>query len=376
MSGLQENPIRLGMVGGGAGAFIGEVHRMAARLDGAYRLLAGALSSRTEVAQSSGAALGLEPDRCYIDFQDMARREASRADGIEAVAIVTPNHMHFGPAKAFLEAGIHVICDKPMTAHLHEAQELTQIADASGARFLLTHTYSGYPLVRQARQMVEAGELGPLRLVQVEYAQDWLTKPADPDNKQAAWRGDPSKSGKGGAIADIGTHAYHLARYITGLPLAELSAQLRTFVAGRQVDDHAQVSLRFEGGVLGTLWASQVAVGSENGLKIRVVGEDASIEWHQENPNQMVLSRFGQPRQILTRGGAAVPQPVRVPAGHPEGYLEAFATLYTDFARAIRGEVGAETLLPQLLDGLEGMRFIETCLQSSAANGAWQALVD
>ncbi len=360
-------PIRLGMVGGGTGAFIGQVHRYAARLDRAYELIAGALSSRPDVALSSGAALGLAPDRCYTDFTEMARAEAAREDGIEAVAIVTPNHMHFAPAKAFLEAGIHVICDKPMTAHLHEAEELTRIAQSSGAKFLLTQTYSGYPLVRQARQMVAEGKLGAIRLVQVEYAQDWLARPADPDNKQAAWRSDPARSGRGGAIADIGTHAYHLARYITGLPVTQIAAQLNTFVPGRLVDDHAQATLRFEGGAMGTLWASQVAVGSENGLKIRIVGEDASLEWQQENPNQMAYARLGEARQIITRGGSDV----RIPPGHPEGYLEAFATLYTDFARAIRGQSGADALLPQLPDGLEGMQFIDACLRSSDNDGAW-----
>lgn len=377
MDEMVRDPIRLGMVGGGTGAFIGQVHRIAARIDGAYRLVAGALSSRPEVARESGAALGFAPDRVYTDFYEMAREEAIRPDGIEAVAIVTPNHLHFEPARAFLDAGIHVICDKPMTTRLEDAVALARIARDSSARFLLTHTYSGYPLVREARKLVAEGVLGRLRLVQVEYMQDWLARPADPDNRQAAWRGDPAKAGAGGAIGDIGTHAFHLARYITQLPVTELSAQLHTFVPGRQVDDHAQISLRFEGGALGTVCASQVVVGCENGLKIRVVGEEATLEWQQESPNHLWLSPFGGHRQLITRGGpvpAGSPQPVRVPPGHPEGYLEAFASLYCDFAALLRGRSDAGAWLPGIEDGLEGVRFIDTCVRSSAGNGAWRAM--
>jgi predicted dehydrogenase len=373
-------PLRLGMVGGGTGAFIGYVHRIAARLDGDYHLLAGALSSRAEVARESGRNLGLAEDRIYTSYEDMARAEAAREDGIEVVAIVTPNHMHVGPAKAFLEAGIHVICDKPLASTLEDAQALAKVQPKNGAKFLLTHNYTGYPLIRQAREMVASGRLGTIRIVQAEYPQDWLTEPTDEDNKQAAWRTDPARSGMGGAIGDIGTHAYNLARFVTGLETEALSADLTAFVPGRKVDDNVNILLRFKGGARGMLWASQVAVGCENGLQLRVYGDKGGLEWRQDNPNYMWFTEFGQPKQLLTRGGAisgnaASAMNVRVPSGHPEGYLEAFATLYTQFAAILRGE-GAEYegLLPSLADGVEGMQFIAAAYASSNADGRWTKL--
>ncbi|WIJ23449.1 Gfo/Idh/MocA family protein [Devosia sp. RR2S18] len=372
--------IRLGMVGGGTGAFIGYVHRIAARIDGDYDLVAGALSSRPEVAKESGKNLGLAEDRTYTSYEEMARAEAERPDGIEAVAIVTPNHMHFGPAKAFLEAGIHVICDKPITSTLEDARKLATIQPKNGAKFLLTHNYTGYPLVRQARQMVESGLLGKIRVVQVEYPQDWLTEPTDDDNKQAAWRTDPARSGAGGAIGDIGTHAYNLARFVTGLKTDAVSADLTSFVPGRQLDDNVHIMLRFGGGAKGMLWASQVAVGCENGLQLRVYGEKAGLEWRQDNPNYMWFTEFGKPKQLLTRGGSISVPPaasmnVRIPSGHPEGYLEAFATLYSQFAAVIRGEGGDfEGLLPSMADGIEGMEFIMASVQSSKNDGKWTNL--
>ena len=257
--------IRLGMVGGGTGAFIGCVHRIASRLDGDYELVAGALSSRPATARESGRNLGLAPDRIYTDYEVMARKEAARPDGIQAVSIVTPNHMHFGPARAFLEAGIHVICDKPLTSSIEDARALKAIKPANGAKFLLTHNYTGYPLIRQARQMVRDGMLGKIRVVQAEYPQDWLTN--EVSNKQADWRTDPKRSGAGGAIGDIGTHAYNLLRFVTGLRTSAVSADLQSFVKGRKLDDNVHVMLRFSGGARGMLWASQVAVGSENGLE-------------------------------------------------------------------------------------------------------------
>ncbi|HVW93507.1 MAG TPA: Gfo/Idh/MocA family oxidoreductase [Devosia sp.] len=371
--------IRLGMVGGGTGAFIGYVHRIAARLDGDYDLVAGALSSRPDVARESGRNIGLADDRIYTSYEEMARAEAARPDGIEAVSIVTPNNVHFGPAKTFLEAGIHVICDKPLTSTLDDARALAAIKPKNGAKFLLTHNYTGYPLIRQARELVKSGALGQLRIVQVEYPQDWLTEPADPNNKQAAWRTDPNQSGAGGAIGDIGTHAYNLARFVSGLKTEALAADLTTFVKGRQLDDNVQILLRFEGGARGMLWASQVAVGNENGLKLRLYGDKGGLEWGQENPNQMWFSEFGKPRQRLTRGGsiasgaaAAPAMNIRVPAGHPEGYLEGFATLYAQFAEVIRGN-GApyEGLLPTLADGVEGMTFIAAAVKSSRENSRW-----
>ena len=375
-----KRPIRLGMVGGGTGAFIGYVHRIASRLDGDYQLVAGALSSRAEVAKESGKNLGLAEDRIYTDFSEMAQAEAAREDGIEAVAIVTPNHMHFAPAKAFLEAGIHVICDKPLTASIEDAYALEKVQPKNGAKFLLTHNYTGFPLIRQARELVETGVLGKIRVVQVEYPQDWLAEPTDDDNKQAAWRTDPSKSGAGGCIGDIGTHAFNLARFVTGLKTEAISADLDAFVPGRKLDDNVNMMLRFEGGAKGMLWASQVAVGCENGLQLRVYGEKAGIEWRQDNPNYMWFTEFGKPKQLLTRGGAidgsaASAMGVRIPAGHPEGYLEAFATLYSQFAAVIRGEGDAyQTLLPTLSDGVEGMEFIMAAVKSSQDDARWTKL--
>ena len=371
--------LRLGMVGGGQGAFIGGVHRIAARLDGQWDLVAGALSSDAARAHASAAELGIAADRSYASFEAMAQAEATRDDGIDAVAIVTPNHMHAGPAVAFLKAGIHVICDKPLAATMEQAQEIAQAAETSGALFFLTHNYTAYPLIRQARQMVAEGALGDIRVVQVEYAQDWLTEPAD--NKQADWRTDPARSGAGGCVGDIGTHAYNLACFVTGLKADSLAADLQAFVEGRQVDDNVHVMLRFAGGARGMLWASQVAVGNENGLRLRVHGTRGGIEWAQENPNQMTYTRFGEPKQILTRGGAGANAaglaPTRIPPGHPEGYLEGFATLYSEAAEAIRiakNATGQATLVPGIEDGLAGMRFIAGCIASSRNNAAWVPL--
>ncbi|HAT88119.1 MAG TPA: oxidoreductase [Rhizobiales bacterium] len=367
-------PIRLGMVGGGQGAFIGAVHRIASRMDGQYQLVAGALSSNPDRARASGEELGFEPDRIYTDFNEMADKEANRPDGIEAVAIVTPNHMHFAPVKAFLEAGIHVICDKPLTATLEEAQALAQIKPANNARFLLTHNYTGYPMIRLAREMVAVGKIGKIRLVQVEYLQDWLAE--DVSNKQADWRTDPACSGAGGAIGDIGTHAYNLLRFVTDLIPAQISAELDNFVPGRKLDDNAHMMLRFEGGAKGMLWASQVATGCENDLSIRIYGDKGGLEWSQKDCNSLWFTELDQPRQQLRRGGPApidFEWPIRVPPGHPEGYLEAFANLYQDFARILYGEQGY-TVVPGMSDGLEGLIFIQAAVRSSQNNGIWQDL--
>ncbi|SEQ57873.1 Predicted dehydrogenase [Devosia sp. YR412] len=374
--------IRLGMVGGGTGAFIGYVHRVASRLDGDYELVAGALSSRPEVAKESGRNLGLAEDRIYTSYEDMARAEAARPDGIEAVSIVTPNHMHYGPAKAFLEAGIHVICDKPITSTIEDARKLAEIKPKNGAKFLLTHNYTGYPLIRQARELVESGALGKIRVVQAEYPQDWLAEPVEQAGNApgAEWRTDPARSGAGGAIGDIGTHAYNLLRFVTGLKTDSVSADLTSFVPGRRLDDNVHIMLRFDGGAKGMLWASQVAVGSENGLQLRIYGEKAGLEWRQDNPNYMWFTEFGKPKQLLTRGGSITGSPastmnVRIPSGHPEGYLEAFATLYSQFAAVIRGEGKAyEGLLPSLADGVEGMQFILASVKSSQDDGKWTKL--
>lgn len=372
-------PLRLGMVGGGSGAFIGAVHRIAARLDGEYTLIAGALSSTPEKSRASGEALGLS--RVYDDYLAMAKGEARRKDGIEAVAIVTPNHMHAGPAIEFLKRGIHVICDKPLTATMAEAKKLAAAAAKADALFVLTHNYTGYPMIRQARAMVAAGEIGRVRLVQVEYVQDWLTEAAEKSgSKQAEWRTDPERSGAGGATGDIGTHAYNLACFVSGLTPEALAADLSIFVPGRALDDNAHVLLRFEGGARGMLWASQVAPGNENGLRLRVYGDKGGLEWAQEDPNYLWFTPFGEPRRRITRNGAgAGPEAGRVsriPPGHPEGYLEGFANIYAEAARAIRAHKAGEkvpdgVLYPTLADGLAGMRFVEACVQSSRRNAGW-----
>lgn len=374
-------PISLGMVGGGQGAFIGGVHRIAARLDGAFRLVAGALSSDPARAQASGVDLGLDPARIYDSFSQMAVREARRRDGIRAVAIVTPNHMHAAPAIKFLKRGIHVICDKPLTATMAEARKLAKVAAEAQALFILTHNYTGYPMVRQARAMVAQGDLGRIRLVQVEYAQDWLTQAVD--SKQAEWRTDPVRSGLGGALGDIGTHAYNLAGFVAGMEPEAIAADLSSFVPGRVLDDNAHVMLRYAGGAKGMLWASQVAPGHENGLRLRIYGDKGGLEWAQEEPNRLWFTRYGEPKQLLTRGGAgAMPEAARVsrvPGGHPEGYLEGFANIYTEAAAAIRafdaGQPAPEgVIFPTLQDGLNGMRFVEACVQSSGRNAAWVRL--
>ena len=380
--------IRLGMVGGGQGAFIGGVHRMAARLDDRFVLVAGALSSTPEKSAASAAEIGLDPARSYGSYEEMATAEKARADGIEAVAIVTPNHMHFPVAKTFLEAGFHVICDKPMTTTLAEARELAEIATASSKVFVLTHNYTGYPMIRQARAMVAAGDLGAIRMIVAEYAQDWLaTRAEDTGSKQAGWRVDPAKAGAGGAIGDIGTHAHNLACFVTGLRVETLSADLSSFVDGRRLDDNASMLLRFEprnGKVAkGMLWASQVAVGNENGLTLRVYGETGGLEWGQEEPNKLWHTPLGEPKRLLTRNGAgagpAATAVSRIPAGHPEGYLEGFATIYAEAAELIRAnDAGAGApegiALPSIEDGVDGLAFIEACVKSSKEDGAWVRL--
>jgi predicted dehydrogenase len=380
-SGERTPKIRLGMVGGGAGAFIGAVHRMAARLDDQYDLVAGALSSTPEKSVASGRELGLDPERCYGSYEEMAEKEAARPDGIEAVSIVTPNHVHFPAAKAFLERGIHVICDKPLTSNLEDAKALKAVADKAKALFILTHNYTGYPMVRHARELVRSGELGDLRLVQMEYPQDWLAEPVEQTGqKQAAWRTDPAQSGVGGSTGDIGTHAYNLGSFISGLELDELAADVHTFVEGRRLDDNAHVMLRFKGGAKGLLWCSQVATGNENGLKVRIYGTKAGIEWTQADPNYLWFTRLGEPKQLITRGGAgpnsAAARVTRIPSGHPEGYLEAFATIYTEAAHAINAaKVGAAVdpavLYPTVDDGVKGVAFVTACIESGKKNGGW-----
>jgi predicted dehydrogenase len=374
--------LRLGMVGGGKGAFIGAVHRLAARMDDQFVFVAGALSSEPARSRASGRELGLARDRIYTDFREMAKKEAAREDGIDAVSIVTPNHVHIPAAMAFVEAGIHVICDKPLAHNLKEAMALQKLlAKNRGVIFALTHNYSGYPMIRQAKAMVAEGILGDIRLVQGEYPQDWLTNPIElTGQKQAAWRTDPKQTGAGGCIGDIGTHTYQLMTYVSGLRASELAADLTTFVKGRKVDDNANVMLRFKGGGRGMIWASQVAPGNENGLKLRVYGTKGGLEWTQADPNYLWYTPFGEPKRLITRGGAgsdaAAARVTRVPPGHPEGYLEGFANIYTEVARAInarkeRRKLEDDVQFPGIADGVAGMAFIEACVNSSDRNSRW-----
>jgi predicted dehydrogenase len=311
----------------------------------------------------------------------MAQAEAARDDGIEAVSIVTPNHVHYAAAKAFLDVGIHVICDKPLTSTLEDAKKLVAVAEASDALFILTHNYTGYPMTRQAREMVQSGAIGKVRVVQVEYAQDWLT--VEQDFKQAEWRTDPARSGAGGSTGDIGTHAYNLACFVSGLEVHSLAADLDAFVPGRQVDDNAHVMLRFSNGAKGMLWSSQVAPGNENALKLRVYGETGGLEWAQEDPNYLWYTPFGEPKRLITRNGSGAGEAAarlsRTPPGHPEGYLEGFANIYSEAAAAIIAardgkQPDAQVLYPSVQDGLKGVQFIDACVRSSARNAAWIAL--
>ena len=371
--------IRLGMVGGGKDAFIGAVHRIASRLDDHFELVAGALSSTPEKSRASGEALSIP--RVYDDFKAMAIREARLKNGIEAVSIVTPNHVHYAVAREFLKRGIHVICDKPLTSNLPDAKKLVKAAEASGAIFVLTHNYTGYPMVRQARQMVTNGDIGKIRVVQVEYPQDWLS--VEQDFKQAEWRTDPARSGAGGSTGDIGTHAFNLACFITGLEVESLAADIQAFVPGRLVDDNAHVMLRFHGGARGMLWSSQVAPGNENALRIRVYGETGGLEWAQEDPNYLWHTPFNEPKRLITRNGAgsddASARMSRIPPGHPEGYLEGFANIYSEAAAAIiasrHGKKPLESVIyPTVYDGLKGVQFVSACVTSSKRNAAWVRL--
>lgn len=373
--------IRLGMVGGGRDAFIGGVHRIAARIDDRYELVAGAFSSTPEKSKASAADLGVAPNRAYGDYKEMAKREARLKDGIEAVAIVTPNHMHFPVAREFLKRGIHVICDKPLTATLADAHKLAKAARSADALFVLTHNYTGYPMVRQARDMVAKGELGAIRLVQVEYAQDWLSERIEETGqKQAGWRTDPARSGLGGSTGDIGTHAFNLASFVSGLELESLCADLDSFVEGRQLDDNGHVLMRFAGGAKGMLWCSQVAPGNENALKLRIYGEKGGLEWAQEEPNRLWHTSLGEPKRLLTRGGAGATEAAarvsRIPGGHPEGYLEGFANVYTEAAEAIAARrdgrpVPEEVMFPGIEDGVAGVAFVAACVESSKRGGRW-----
>jgi predicted dehydrogenase len=373
-----KRPLRLGMVGGGQGAYIGNIHRIASRQDGAWQLVAGAFDADAARGHSFAASEGLNPSRSYDDYKAMIAGELAREDRIDAVAICTPNFTHFPISKAFLEAGFDVICEKPLTATLEDAVALEKLVRESGRFMGVTYTYSGYPMVHHARHMVAAGDLGKIRTVQVEYPLEWMATAIEAEgNAQAAWRTDPKKNGRGGSIGDIGTHAYHLAGFVSGLKLESLTADLATFVAGRALDDNAHVMLRYEGGARGLLWSSQVALGSSNGVRLRVFGEKASLTWFQEQPNELVHARLNGRTEIIKRGADDLSQAAkartRTPPGHPEGYLEAFANLYAGFAEAIRaGREGREPTaigsdIPTAYDGLKGVAFVDAVVDSAEA---------
>ncbi len=376
--------IKLGMVGGGEGAFIGEVHRIAARMDERFHLCAGALCSDPERSLKSALDLGLPEDRSYSDYKEMAISESQRDDGINFVSIVTPNHLHHPIAKAFLEVGINVICDKPMTMNSEEAQELIDISESSDLIFAVTYNYSGYPLIREAREIIKKGDLGSIRIIKVEYIQDWLTEPIEnTGQKQASWRVDPKKSGIGGSIGDIGTHAFHLAHFVTQQLPNKISADLSCFVEGRELDDNAHILMRYESGAKGMIWSSQVAPGNENNLKIQVYGEKGGLIWQQENPNELILNLLNQPSRRLTRGSSFVGDQsarlTRIPAGHPEGYLEGFANIYREvadeFSAKISGKpISKDILYPTSKEGLYGVSFIEAAIESNSKDSVWTDL--
>ena len=381
--------IRYGMVGGGRGAFIGAVHRIAAAMDQQIELVCGAFSSDPKRSRASGKDLFLPARRCYGSYQEMIEREAKLPPGerMDFVSIVTPNHLHFPPAKLALEHGFHVLSDKPATFNLAEAKALQKLVKQSKLLYGLTHNYTGYPLVKQAREMVAAGQLGKLRKVVVEYPLGWLaTRLEESGQKQAAWRTDPKRSGAAGCIGDIGTHAENLAEYITGLQISELAADLTAFVKGRKLDDDGNVLLRFKGGAKGVLHSSQISVGEENNLNIRVYGELAGLEWHQQAPNTMFVKWLDQPMQVYRTGlgylGNAAKSATRTPPAHPEGYLEAFANVYKNFANHIRARLEPRKLeqhdpaldYPRIEDGIRGMAFIEAVVKSSGNNARWTKL--
>ena len=380
---LTSDPVRYAMIGGGEGAFIGPVHRTAAAIAGNCRLVAGALSSDAERARRSGLAIGLSAERSYASYSELIERERAlpAGDRAEFVAIVTPNHVHAPAAIAALEARFPVLCDKPLTDTLEAALELEQAAHRTGGLVGVTHTYTGYPMIRQARTLVADGGLGAVRRVAVRYTQGWLAKAEDSVGKQAEWRIDPARSGQGGAFGDIGTHAFNLVEFITGERMTRLSAEIRAAVPGRQLDDDGAAMFHLEGGARGTLIASQICTGDANGLEISVWCEEAGLHWRQEQPNSLRVARRGRPEEIWTPGAdrsyldASAMAVTRLPSGHPEGYLEAFANIYRDFAEAVRGRSPQQPVYASLASGVAGMRFIRAAYESSAQNSAWIDLI-
>jgi predicted dehydrogenase len=375
---MNNKPLKLGMVGGGEGAYIGNIHRIASRLDGNWQLVAGAFDVSPERGRAFAIGVGLEESRAYGTYMDLIAGEKDREDRVDAVAICTPNFTHYPVAKALIEAGFDVICEKPLTATLEDALDLENIVNASGRYMGVTYTYSGYPMVHEARVRVARGDIGAVRTVQVEYPLEWMATAIEQQgNAQAAWRTDPKKNGRGGSIGDIGTHAYHLAGFVTGLKLEALTADLATFVGGRALDDNAHVMLRYEGGARGLLWSSQVALGNSNGVRLRVFGEKGSLSWFQEQPNELIFAPLAGETRTIKRGADDLSTDAkartRTPPGHPEGYLEAFANLYSGFAEAIRARresrdpmpIGQN--LPMAYDGLKGVAFVEAVVDSHEA---------
>jgi predicted dehydrogenase len=380
---MASRKLRYGMVGGGRDAFIGAVHRMAANLDGQIELVAGCFSSNPEKARLSGEDLFLAPNRVYSNYTEMAQREAARpeAERLDFVSIVTPNHLHAPVATIFLEHGFHVVCDKPMTRTLEEAVALREVVKRAGKIFALTHNYTGYPMVKEARALVRGGELGKILKIVAEYPQGWLLNQIEAEGqKQAAWRTDPAQAGASCCIGDIGTHAENLGRYITGLKIDSLCADFTTFIPGRVLEDDGNLLVRYEGGAKGVLYASQISCGEENNLSVRVYGTQGSLEWKQEHPNELKLTLKDQPARILRRGNGYLSEAARnftrLPAGHPEAFIEAFANIYREVARAIReGGKGEAYDFPTVKDGVEGMAFIETAVQSSKSESKWTPFV-
>ena len=376
------------MIGGGQGAFIGAIHRLAAALDGLYSLTAGAFSGDPKKSHATGVLLGLPAERVYDSYQALIEAEKQRpeAERVQVIAIVTPNHLHFEPARMALENGFHVILDKPMTFTLAEAKELKQVAEACGRRLCLTHTYTGYPMVKEARQLIAAGTFGPIRKVYVEYPQGWLsTFEEGTDNKQAAWRTDPARSGVAGAMGDIGTHAFNLLEYVTGLSVTKLCADINTVVPGRRLDDDGAVLLRLAGGASGVLVATQVAAGEENNVRIRAYGDRGGLEWMQADANTLLVKWLDRPAEIRRAGtgyvGSFAQHNTRTPAGHPEGYLEAFANIYRNFALTLHAEAAGRTApaealdFPSLEEGIRGMAFIENVIASGQSEQKWTEFI-
>jgi len=374
--------VRYGMVGGGSGALIGDVHRRAIGLDSLATLVAGCFSRDLANTLATGRSLGVDDSRCYPGFEAMAAAEGKREDGIDFVIIVTPNALHFPIARAFLESGIHVVCDKPLTLEVAEAEELEALAARKRLLFCVTYTYSGYPAVMQAREMIRRGEIGALRFINAEYLQEWLATPAERlGQKQAAWRSDPGQSGKSNCLGDIGSHIENLVSYVTGLEIESICARLDTFVQGRALDDNATVMLNYRGGAKGLYWSSQVAVGCENALRLRVFGSEGSIQWSQENPNYLVVSKLGKPTMTLSRGRdefhPAASSQSRLPGGHPEGYFEAFANIYRAFIGAVSARIAGEETksteydFPGVEAGVSGVRFVERAVESSRKGAIW-----